>query len=139
MMARLVWVIGVPLAALSLIGLVWGDPRAAAELSRADLICAAAFLTAVAAALIAWRSGRREKQTSGWWLPPTVILAISGGLCGWIAAAEFTYQPDVPVRLAQMPLRAIYMVAATALGMALPALAVTALASRLTPRGTART
>jgi hypothetical protein len=135
-MARLAWVIGVPLATLSLIGLLWGDPRAAAELSRADLICGAALVTAVAAAVIAWRSGRSK---SGWWLPPTVILAVSGGLCGWIAAAEFTFQPDVPVRLGQMPLRAIYMVSLTALGMALPALAVTGLASLLTPRGTART
>jgi hypothetical protein len=138
-MARLAWVIGVPLAALSLIGLLWGDPRAATELSRADLICGAAFVTAVAVAVIAWRSGRQGKKTSGWWLPPTVILAISGGLCGWIAAAEFTYQPDVPVRLGQMPLRTIYMVSLTALGMALPALAVSGLASLFTPRGTART
>ncbi len=135
-MKRLGLVIGAPFAALSLIGLAAGDPRGAAELSRADAICIAAFLTAVGVAVIAWRGGGAR---SGWWLPPTVIVAISGGVCGWIAAAEFTYQPDVPVRLMQMPARALYMVAATALGMALPALGLTALASLLTPRGTART
>jgi hypothetical protein len=121
---------------LSVVGLALGDPRAASELSRANLVSGLGVLVAIAAAVIAWRAGRARGLMV---LVPAVILAIAGGLTGWISAAEFTLEPDVAVRLAEKPLRAAFMVGLTALGIALPALAVTAVAGRFTPRDRART
>jgi len=135
-MKRSLLVLGATLAALTLVGLAAGDPRAGSDLGRADLIFVWGLLIAIGAAVLAWRTGRARSFP---WLVPIVVLAIVGGLSGWIAGAEFTLEPDVPVRLGARPLRAAFMVGLTALGMALPALGVSALAGWLTPRGRART
>jgi hypothetical protein len=121
---------------ISLIGFALGDPRAASEMSRASAETVLGLMVAIIASAIAWRAGRAKSFLV---FVPTVILAIAGGLCGWISAAEITHEPDLPVRLADQPARAAFMVALTALGIALPALGVTGLAGLFTPRERAGT
>lgn len=135
-MKRLLLTTAVAAGGLTALGLALGDPRAASELSRSSLTCALGLLVAIGAAVMAWRAGRARSVLV---LVPAVILAIAGGLSGWISAAELTHEPDLAVRLTEKPLRAAFMVGLTALGMALPALGVTGLAGLFTPRDKART
>jgi hypothetical protein len=103
--------------ALGMIGLVAGDPRATRDLSVAASIDLAGLAVAIGVGVLTWRAGRRR---AAWLLVPSVVLAVSGGLCGWIAGAEFTLAPDTAVHLAT-PGRAAFMLVMTAVGMALPA------------------
>jgi len=110
----------VALIGLSAIGLVGGDPRAVRELGAATTIDLTGFALAVIVGAVAWRTGRRRPA---WLVVPSVILAVTGGMCGWIAGAELTLVPDTPVHLSTAPGRVAFMVVMTAVGMALaPAL-----------------
>jgi hypothetical protein len=101
---------------LCLVGVIGGDPRAVHQISGAEWIDLCGLVLAVAVGITAWRCGRRRS----WWLiVPAVVLAIVGGMCGWIAGAEFTLQPDTAVHLGTAPLRVAFMVAMTAVGMSL--------------------
>jgi hypothetical protein len=134
-MRRLTFPIGAALVGLVVLGLVAGDPRATSDVEASWRITLAGSLLAVLVGLFAWYGGRRRS----WWLaPPTVFLALMGGLIGWISAAEFTHQPDTAVRLATQPGRAAFMVALTAAGMVLPSVGLAALAGIRRP-GRART
>jgi hypothetical protein len=122
---------------LSAIALVGGDPRAVSELGAATTIDLAAAALAIAVGAIAWLTGRRRTV---WVLVPSVVLALVGGLCGWIAGAEFTLAPDTPVRLSTAPGRVAFMLAMTAVGMSLfPSLLVLLAGLGATPRDRART
>jgi hypothetical protein len=127
----------VALIGLVLIGFVGGDPRAVRDIGSASAIDLAGFVLAIGVGAIAWRTGRRR----AWWLViPSVILAIIGGLCGWIAGAEFTLAPDTAVHLSTTPGRVAFMLAMTAAGMALlPAVLVWLAGIGATPRDRART
>jgi hypothetical protein len=124
------------LVGLSLIGLVGGDPRATNDLAVADRICLTALVLSGGVAFAAWSAARWR---SYWVLPPTVVAAVLGGLCGWIAGAELTGAPDTAVLLNGAPGRVAFMLAMTTLGMALPAVGLTALADLLKSLGKART
>jgi hypothetical protein len=129
----------VAVVGVCLVGAIGGDPRAVRALSAADWIDLCGLLVAVAVGVTAWRCGRRR---SAWLIVPAVVLAIVGGMCGWIAGAEFTLAPDTAVHLRTMPLRVLFMVAMTAVGMSLlPAVLVwiAGLGAKVKPLGTART
>jgi hypothetical protein len=120
------------LGGLCLIGLVGGDPRGTRDLAASSYITLAGLALSVAVGVAAWRLGTRRAL---WLVVPSVMLAVIGGLCGWIAGAEFTGQPDSAARLAATPGRVAFMLAMTAAGMALPSVGLAA----LTRRGKART
>jgi hypothetical protein len=122
----------VALVGLGLIGLVGGDPRAARDIGLSSSIDLAGLALAVAVGALAWWLRRRR---NAWFAVPTVFLAIFGGLCGWIAGAEFTLEPDAAVHLKEAPGRVAFMLAITAIGMALPS----SVLSAVTARGRART
>jgi hypothetical protein len=87
--AFLVAVIG-----LSVIALHSGDPRATSGLPGALRVDLDALVVTTLVAVIAWWTLARRRR---WWTAPVVIIAaISGALCGWIAACEFLGQPTQP-------------------------------------------
>ena len=126
---------GLALVGLVALGLLAGDPRATRDVLASWHITLAGLGLAVAVGAAAWWVGRRR---SAWLLPPSVLLAVIGGLSGWIAGAEFTHQPDSAAHLATTPARVAFMLAMTAAGMALPSVLLAWLAG-LTRRDRART
>ncbi len=126
----------VALTGVILIGLVGGDPRAAHDLSRPSYILVAGLALALGVGTFAWYRGARR---SFWLLAPSVLLAVMGGLSGWIAGAEFTGHPDSAAHLAGTPGRVAFMIVMTTAGMSLPSVALARLAGRARPPGTART
>jgi hypothetical protein len=123
------------LAGVSLVGLFGGDPRGARDLDAATLVTVAGALVAASAGWVAWRAGRRRTR---WLLGPAVLLALVGGLSGWIAGVEILGDVNRAAHLAAAPRRVAFLVGLTSVGMTVPAVLLLALAdavSRLRPRG----
>jgi hypothetical protein len=123
------------LAGVCVIGLLGGDPRGARSIDAATFISLAGATLSAAVGLLAWRAGRRRAR---WLIAPSVLVALIGGLCGWIAGVEITGDVDRAARLVS-PGRVAFLVAMTAFWMAcLPALTML-VADGLTRLGTRRT
>lgn len=131
-MKRLLLALAVALAGVALIGLVGGDPRAAASLAAATRTTLAGLTLSVALGLGVWAFPKERRRL--WLLIPIVMLAVFGALSGWIAGAEILGEPTEPVQLALQPGGVAFLVAMTAFGMVLPALGASGLAGRLLRR-----
>ena len=129
------------LVGVALVGLLAGDPRAARTADGGDRLLLVYAALAVAVGALAWRGAGR----SAWWLPPSLLLALMGGILGWLGSIVGSGDFERIPHLAVAPGHALMVTAATAAGMALPAALYAAVISRLherrplKPRGRART
>jgi hypothetical protein len=123
--------LGVAVVGLCALALVAGDPRAARDAESAAGTVLWAGGLAVAVAAVAWRC---EPQRRTWALLPCVAVALVGGLCGWIGAAEILGDAGHAVRLAERRQAGLFLIGMTAAWMALPPIGV----ARLLGRGRSR-
>jgi hypothetical protein len=123
---RLALGVGLSLAGVVAIGLIGGDPRGTRSMERSELIVLAGLILCACTTIITWRT----TKASAWWIVPTGILAVTGALCGWIAGVEFAGNTSTAVHLGTAPGKVAFLVAMTAVGLALPTVGVTALARR---------
>lgn len=121
-MKRLGLVVAVALGGLCAIGLVGGDPRGTHSMERSEWIVAAALLLCICTTTLVWRGARLPT----WSLLPTAMVTVMGALSGWIAGVELAGDTQTAARLATAPGKVLFLVAMTAAGMALPAVAVAA-------------
>jgi hypothetical protein len=135
-MRRLALPTSAALLGLCAVGLVGGDPRATHDVGTSWNIVLAGLVLSVGVGVLAWLRGRAR---AGWLLVPTVILAVMGGLSGWIAGAELTHAPDTAVHLSGSAGRVVFMLVLTTLGMALPAVGLVSLVGRFRRPDRART
>jgi hypothetical protein len=108
--------LAVAVAGVAAVGLLAGDPRGARSLDGADRIVLLAVALACAVGTLAWRAARR----SGWWLPPSLLLALVGALAGWIAGVELTGHAEHVARWSASAREASFLAIMTAVGMGLP-------------------
>jgi hypothetical protein len=120
---------------VALLGLCAGDPRGARSVEAAAWTALVALLLAFAVGAASWRLGRRRQA---WLLAPSLALAATGALSGWIAGVEILGDTAHAAHLDAAPGRVAFLVAFTSAGMALPPAALAWLAGVRRP-GRART